>query len=189
MIKMILQAVLHSQEKNRKALLSNYWSSRESRDTFELKWPDWPTDGASFFFLSLFVFFFFFFFCVCKLWQKRERERGTRSTLYCEFLLLLLLLCSRLRRPTSTEPEGRNLRQKQRKVVALQQQQPATPPTNKRTKHRPLRSAVAAPQWQQHCARCNSRAGAWLSSRHSVHVYYTTDITEVNFFLSWSHWV
>jgi len=30
--------------------------------------------------------------------EERERERGTRSTLYCEFLLLLLL-CSRLEAP------------------------------------------------------------------------------------------
>jgi hypothetical protein len=38
-------------------------------------------------------------------------------------------------------------------------------------------------QWQQHCAHGNSRAGAWLSSRHSVHVYYTTDIYGSKFLL------
>ncbi len=118
--------------------MSNYWSSRESRDTFELKRPDRPTDGASFFF-PLFSSSIFFF-GVCKLWQKRERERE-RQAHVVRYIASFSSSSSAssasavvLRRPTSTEPEGRNLRQKQRKVVVLQQQQPATPPTNKQKK-------------------------------------------------------
>jgi len=94
MIKMILQAVLHWQEKTEKL----YCRTIDHRVKAEIQLnssdrTDRPT-VLLFFFLSLFVFFFF---CVCKLWQKRER--GTSSTLYCEFLLLLLLLCSRLEAP------------------------------------------------------------------------------------------
>jgi hypothetical protein len=72
MIKMILQAVLHWQEKTEKL----YCRTIDHRVKAEIQLnssdrTDRPT-VLLFFFLSLFVFFFF---CVCKLWQKRERER------------------------------------------------------------------------------------------------------------------
>jgi len=98
MIKMILQAVLHSQEKTEKL----YCRTIDNRVKAEIHLnssdrTDRPT-VLLFFFLSFRLFFPFFFACVSCGRRERERERGTRSTLYCEFLLLLLL-CSRLEAP------------------------------------------------------------------------------------------
>ncbi len=193
MIKMILQAVLHSQEKNRKALLSNYWSSRESRDTFELKRPDRPTDGASFFFPSLFSSFFFFFFFACVSCGRRERERE-REAHVVRYIASFSSSSSSsavvLRRPTSTEPEGRNLRQKQRKVVALQQQQPATPPPTNKQKKQTNKTSTTAQCSGSSTVHTATAARGRGSLPDILYMFITRRIfTEVNFFLSWSQWV